>query len=41
MPSDDTIKKMDIIINKRLKGVTISDFYDIVFSEGNGTKRAP
>lgn len=32
-PPDDTIKKMDLLFAKTLKGVTVSDFFSIVWSE--------
>ena len=32
-PPDDTIKKMDLLFAKTLKGVTVSDFFTIVWSE--------
>ena len=41
VPPDSTLQKMDIIVNKRLKGVSIPEFYEIVWSEGNKTNREP
>jgi hypothetical protein len=41
VPPDEKIKKMDIIVSKRLKGVSIPDFYAIAFSEGNRTDKEP
>jgi hypothetical protein len=41
VPPDDKIKTMDIIVSKRLKGVSIPEFYEIVFSEGNRTDKEP
>jgi len=32
-PPDDTIKKMDLLFAKTLKGVSVSDFFTIVWSE--------
>lgn len=41
VPPDEKIKKMDIIVSKHLKGVSIPDFYEIAFSEGNRTDKEP
>lgn len=41
VPPDVTLQKMDIIVNKRLKGVSIPEFYEVVWSEGNKTNREP
>lgn len=41
VPPDATLQKMNIIISKRLKDVSIPDFYEIVWSEGNRTNRKP
>jgi hypothetical protein len=41
LPPDEKIKNMDIIVSKRLKGVSIPDFYAIAFSEGNRTGKEP
>lgn len=41
VPPDDTLKKMNIIINKRLKDVPIPDYYAVAWSEGQNTNKAP
>ena len=41
VPPDATLQKMNVIINKRLKDVSIPDYYAIAWSEGNGTNTAP
>lgn len=33
IPPDDTLKTMDVIITKRLKGLTVQQFHDIVWKE--------
>jgi hypothetical protein len=33
VPPDETIKKMDLLLSKTLKGVSVSDFFTIVWSE--------
>ena len=33
VPPDETLKKMDIIISKRLKGLTVQQFHDTVWKE--------
>jgi hypothetical protein len=37
VPPDETLKKMDIIISKRLKGLTIEQFHDTVWAEHEET----
>lgn len=41
VPPDTTLQNMDVIIKKRLLGVKVSEFYETVWSEGNGTDKAP
>lgn len=41
VPPDETLKKMDIIINKQLKDVSIQDYYATAWSEGDGTNKPP
>lgn len=41
VPPDDTLEKMNVIINKRLKDVSITDYYAIGWSEGYRTNKPP
>ena len=41
VPPDDTLKKMDVILNKQLKDVSIQDYYATAWSEGDGTNKPP
>lgn len=41
VPPDDTLKKMNVIINKQLKNVSVQDYYATAWSEGDGTKKPP
>lgn len=41
VPPDDTLKKMNVIINKRLLNVSIPDYYAIAWSEGGRTDKTP
>jgi hypothetical protein len=41
VPPDETLKKMDVIINKQLKDVSIQDYYATAWSEGDGTNKPP
>jgi hypothetical protein len=38
---DDTLKKMNVIVNKQLKDVSIQDYYGTAWSEGEGTNKPP
>lgn len=38
---DAILPKMEPIVKAKLKGVSVQDFYDIVWSEGNDTDREP
>lgn len=41
VPPDATLKKMSVVLSKRLKNVSMSDFYEYVWSEGNRTDKLP
>mmetsp|Transcript_3490 Transcript_3490/g.6409 ORF Transcript_3490/g.6409 Transcript_3490/m.6409 type:complete len:1355 (+) Transcript_3490:139-4203(+) len=41
VPHDQVIKKMEIVLSKKIKNVSILRFYDLVWSEGNGTDAKP
>lgn len=41
VPPDATLPKMNIIINKLLKNVSIPNYHDIAWSEGDGTSNPP
>jgi len=41
VPPDVALEKMNVIINKRLKDVSIPDYYAIAWSEGDKTDKAP
>ena len=41
VPPDDTLEKMNIIINKRLKNVSISQYYETVWSEQSEGDNVP
>ena len=41
VPHDQVIKKMDIVLSKKIKNVSIQRFYELVWSEGNGTDAKP
>jgi hypothetical protein len=41
LPPDKTLESMDVIMTKMLTNVSINDFYETFWSEGNGTDKAP
>jgi hypothetical protein len=41
LPSDKMLESMDVIMTKMLTNVSVNDFYEIFWSEGNGTDKAP
>jgi len=41
VPPDSILKTMKMIANKRVQGVSVQDFYETVFSEGNNTEKDP
>lgn len=41
VPPDTTLEKMDVVLTRHLKGVSIQRFYEIAWSEGNGTSDKP
>lgn len=36
VPHDQVIKKMEVVLSKKLKNVSIQRFYELIWSEGNG-----
>jgi len=41
VPPDNTLRKMDKVLNRHLRGISIERFYEIAWSEGNGTNEKP
>lgn len=41
VPPDDTIQKMEVVLSKHLRNISIQRYYEIVWSEGNGTDVTP
>lgn len=41
MPPDDTLQKMIIIGKQKMKGVSIQDYYEVAWSEGNDCNKEP
>ena len=41
VPPDDTLQKMNVIINKCLKGVSIPSYYETAWSEDSGDENEP
>jgi hypothetical protein len=41
VPPDAKLTEMDIIFTKSLRGISIQDFYDIVWAEGKGNEHPP
>jgi hypothetical protein len=41
LPPDEMLESMEVIITKRLTNVSVQDFYEIFWSEGNGTDKKP
>lgn len=41
VPPDATLEKMNVIINKRLKDVSIQNYYETAWSEGDKTNKKP
>ncbi|KAL7493919.1 hypothetical protein ACHAWT_002719 [Skeletonema menzelii] len=41
MPPDDTLQKMIIIGKQKVKGVSIQDYYEVAWSEGNDCDKEP
>lgn len=41
VPPDAKLQNMNVIIKKRLKGVSIKDYYETIWSEGNHTDKEP
>jgi len=41
MPPDPTLQKMDTIAKKKLKGVSLQDYYEVAWSEGHGCDKKP
>jgi hypothetical protein len=40
-PPDTTLQKMDVVLSKHLRNVSIQRYYEIAWSEGNGTDEKP
>jgi hypothetical protein len=41
VPTDDTLQKMEVVLTKHLRGISIKRFYEIAWSEGNQTSEKP
>lgn len=41
MPPDATLQKMNIIGEKKLKGVSVKDYYEVAWSEGHNCEKNP
>lgn len=41
LPPDSTLQKMEIVLSRHLRNVSIQRYYEIVWSEGNGTDEKP
>jgi len=41
VPPDETLQKMDKVLTRHLRNVSIERFYEIVWSEGDGTNEKP
>jgi len=41
VPHDQVLKKMEVVLSKKIKNVSIQRFYDVVWSEGDGTDAQP
>lgn len=41
VPPDSTLQKMDIVFSKHLRNISIPHYYEIAWSEGNGTDEKP
>jgi hypothetical protein len=41
VPPDSTLQKMDIVFSKHLRNISIPRYYEIAWSEGNGTDEKP
>lgn len=41
LPPDKMLESMDVIMTKMLTNVSVNDFYEIFWSEGNGTDKKP
>jgi hypothetical protein len=41
VPPDSTLQKMDMIFSKHLRNISIPRYYEIAWSEGNGTNEKP
>jgi len=40
-PPDQVLNKMEVVLKKKMKNVSVKRFYEICLSEGNGTDAAP
>lgn len=41
VPHDLVMKKMEVVLSKKIKNVSIQRFYELIWSEGNGTDTKP
>jgi hypothetical protein len=41
VPPDQVIKKMDVVLSKKIKNVSIQRFYELIWSEGDGSDSKP